>query len=360
MAPVAGSAYTYAYTTLGEIFAWIIGWDLILEYAMGCATVASAWSNYLNEFLLAISNDYLQIPKQLLYDPFTHVEGLAGRPWFNLPSVCITLAIMAILILGIRESARTNAVLVGIKVSVVLLVIGVGCAYIQPANWTSIPYAERSLPEEFAMRDLAENICWNRVTATKPSAEQVDGLTKQLKAEYRIGWIKQETRTVAEGRPDLRGRSAEHGGQDDCQGRAEPAPDRGRSPGRRRQLLPDVRENGQSQRSPNPGASWACWESTAGCCPSTTPCAVRSCPTACRASCWGRRSCSSPTSASTRSRPTPRKPEPGARRAHRHPRLPGGVHRALHGRGRGDHRHGALSEHRHPRADRRGLRRQGG
>jgi APA family basic amino acid/polyamine antiporter len=62
MAPVAGSAYTYAYTTLGEIFAWIIGWDLILEYAMGCATVASAWSKYLNAFLLAISGNRLYIP----------------------------------------------------------------------------------------------------------------------------------------------------------------------------------------------------------------------------------------------------------------------------------------------------------
>ena len=77
MAPVAGSAYTYAYTTLGEIFAWIIGWDLILEYAMGCATVASAWSGYLNKFLLVI-DPRLQIPRQLLSDPFTPVEGLDG------------------------------------------------------------------------------------------------------------------------------------------------------------------------------------------------------------------------------------------------------------------------------------------
>jgi amino acid transporter len=193
MAPVAGSAYTYAYTTLGEIFAWMIGWDLILEYAMACATVASAWSNYLNKFLLAISGDRLQIPKQLLFDPFTPVEGLAGHPWLSLPSVCITLAIMAILILGIRESARTNAVLLGIKLSVVLLVIGVGCAYIKPANWTSIPYAERSLPEEFAARDFARKHLLEQNSGTEPSAEQVDGLTKQLRAEYRVGWIKQET-----------------------------------------------------------------------------------------------------------------------------------------------------------------------
>ena len=77
MAPVAGSAYTYAYTTLGEIFAWIIGWDLILEYAMGCATVASAWSSYFNEFLLAISRDNAD-SLALLSDPFTHGRR-AGR-----------------------------------------------------------------------------------------------------------------------------------------------------------------------------------------------------------------------------------------------------------------------------------------
>jgi basic amino acid/polyamine antiporter, APA family len=96
MAPVAGSAYTYAYTTLGEIFAWIIGWDLILEYAMGCATVASAWSGYLNEFLLAISGGKLHIPARVLSDPFTQVEGLAGRPWLNLPSVLIMILIFYI------------------------------------------------------------------------------------------------------------------------------------------------------------------------------------------------------------------------------------------------------------------------
>jgi basic amino acid/polyamine antiporter, APA family len=146
MAPVAGSAYTYAYTTLGEIFAWIIGWDLILEYAMGCATVASAWSGYLNEFLLAISGNRLQIPLQLLSDPFTPVEGLAGRPWFNLPSVCIMVLVTTVLVVGIRESARTNATLVIIKLAVVLFVVAVGCAYVQPANWTAVPYSEHIAP----------------------------------------------------------------------------------------------------------------------------------------------------------------------------------------------------------------------
>ena len=103
MAPVAGSAYTYAYTTLGEIFAWIIGWDLILEYAMGCATVASAWSGYLNEFLVAVSGGWLRIPWFLLSDPFTKVDGM--QPWLNLPSVFIMVLVTTVLVVGIRESA---------------------------------------------------------------------------------------------------------------------------------------------------------------------------------------------------------------------------------------------------------------
>ena len=86
MAPVAGSAYTYAYTTLGEIFAWIIGWDLILEYAMGCATVASAWSGYFNEFLLVVSRRLAgRSPGRCSTIPFTHVEGLDGHPG----SICL-------------------------------------------------------------------------------------------------------------------------------------------------------------------------------------------------------------------------------------------------------------------------------
>src|SRR6516162_1404519 len=79
MAPVAGSAYTYAYATLGELFAWIIGWDLILEYAMACACVASSWSKYLNELLLVFG---LQVPAFLASDPFT-TQGA----WFNLPAL---------------------------------------------------------------------------------------------------------------------------------------------------------------------------------------------------------------------------------------------------------------------------------
>ena len=191
MAPVAGSAYTYAYTTLGEIFAWIIGWDLILEYAMGCATVASAWSGYLNEFLLAISNNRLQLPKQILSDPWTPVEGLVGRPWFNLPSVCIMVLVTIVLVVGIRESARTNALLVMIKLAVVLFVVAVGVAYVQPANWNEIPYSARMLPEENELPKLAQKQLGNGA-----SAKSVDGLTKQLAASYRIQWVEQEAQRL--------------------------------------------------------------------------------------------------------------------------------------------------------------------
>src|SRR3979411_713145 len=92
MVPVAGSAYTYAYATLGELFAWIIGWDLILEYAMSCATVASAWSQYFNKFISLAFGDHWKVPEFLSYDPFSH----AGA-WFNLPAVGILLIVTAIL-----------------------------------------------------------------------------------------------------------------------------------------------------------------------------------------------------------------------------------------------------------------------
>src|SRR5436853_760322 len=93
MAPVAGSAYTYAYATLGELLAWIIGWDLILEYAMACACVASSWSKYLNELLYVLFS--WKIPPFLCNDPFS-----PGGAWLNLPALLITLAVTVILVIG--------------------------------------------------------------------------------------------------------------------------------------------------------------------------------------------------------------------------------------------------------------------
>jgi basic amino acid/polyamine antiporter, APA family len=184
MIPLAGSAYTYAYATLGEIFAWIIGWDLTLEYAMGASTVSSGWSNHFIELLDIF---HIKIPLWLAYDHWTalrtaentiarqmaqaadpnltpgtsaflnkiaeivqakspelvqRANELLGAPTlfgmqigFNLPAFVIALLITAILIIGIRESARFNATIVVIKVAVVLFVIAIGFQYVSGDNW---------------------------------------------------------------------------------------------------------------------------------------------------------------------------------------------------------------------------------
>jgi basic amino acid/polyamine antiporter, APA family len=186
MIPLAGSAYTYAYATLGEIFAWIIGWDLTLEYAMGASTVSSGWSNHFIELLDIF---HIHMPLWMAYDHWTglraaeniiarqmalasdsslvpgtqaflarvsdimagqsqtllqHAHDLLGAPrifgveiGFNLPAFVIALLITAILVIGIKESARFNATIVTIKVAVVLFVIGLGFRYVSSSNWGS-------------------------------------------------------------------------------------------------------------------------------------------------------------------------------------------------------------------------------
>src|SRR5262245_56788 len=141
MAPVAGSAYTYAYATLGELFAWIIGWDLILEYAMACAVVAAGWSQYLNKLLAVLHIP--EIPAYLCSDPFTDPNS-----YLNLPAMLITLVVTVILVIGIRESATTNAILVAVKIGVVLFVIFAGIAFVNPGNWTGIDPSKRNYPED--------------------------------------------------------------------------------------------------------------------------------------------------------------------------------------------------------------------
>ncbi len=148
MAPVAGSAYTYAYATMGEIFAWIIGWDLILEYAMSAATVAASWSKYLNEFLDVLFG--FKIPEYLCNDPFSHPGA-----WFNLPAVLILALCTFVLVIGIRESAASNTALVLLKLAVVIFVIAVGWSYVDPARWTTIPVEARKLPEQIILPDVA-------------------------------------------------------------------------------------------------------------------------------------------------------------------------------------------------------------
>jgi APA family basic amino acid/polyamine antiporter len=130
--PIAGSAYTYSYATMGEFVAWIIGWDLILEYAFGAATVAIAWSEYLNKLL---GNWNMQIPFQWSHSPFeVSPDGISGL--INLPAIFILFLITLLLIRGTKESAFVNGIIVVIKVSIVLLFIGFGWAYINPMNHT--------------------------------------------------------------------------------------------------------------------------------------------------------------------------------------------------------------------------------
>lgn len=143
MAPVAGSAYTYAYATLGELFAWIIGWDLVLEYAVSSSAVAVGWSKYFNELLKLITRGAIKIPEflnnaPLDYDPDKGRIVLTGA-WIDLPAMLITAVITTILVIGIKESAKFNNIMVIIKLVVVLFVIAVGAFYIDTANW--VPFA---------------------------------------------------------------------------------------------------------------------------------------------------------------------------------------------------------------------------
>ena len=141
--PVEGSAYAYAYGTVGELFAWFIGWNLILEYMMGATTVAVAWSGYFSKLLDMFG---LHIPDWLNNDPFTY-GGFA----FNLPAFLITWVVTGILIKGIKEAASTNNVIVIVKVVVVLFVIIVGAFYVNPENW--VPF----IPAEVPVLDAAGN-----------------------------------------------------------------------------------------------------------------------------------------------------------------------------------------------------------
>jgi APA family basic amino acid/polyamine antiporter len=138
MIPVAGSAYTYSYATLGEFIAWIIGWDLVLEYALGAATVAISWSRYLVRFL---EHYDIHIPHYLAMSPYetaTLADGTIVSGIINLPAVIIVVIISFILIKGIQESAFVNAIIVALKVTVVLVFIFLGWSYINPDNY--VPY----------------------------------------------------------------------------------------------------------------------------------------------------------------------------------------------------------------------------
>jgi APA family basic amino acid/polyamine antiporter len=134
--PISGSAYTYTYATMGELLAWIIGWDLILEYAVGAATVGIAWSEYLNNLLVKVLH-VSPIPYEWCHSPFQHsAEGVNGI--INIPAFFIVAVISLLLIKGTQESAFVNGIIVVAKVSIVVMIIIFGWHFINPANHT--PY----------------------------------------------------------------------------------------------------------------------------------------------------------------------------------------------------------------------------
>jgi APA family basic amino acid/polyamine antiporter len=134
--PVAGSAYTYAYATLGELFAWIIGWDLVLEYAVASSTVAHGWSHYFVAFLGLFD---VTLPAQWIGNPIDFDPAVDQWMWtgayLNLPAALVVLLVTVVLVVGIRESAGFNAAMVILKVAVVIFVIVVGAAYVNTDNW---------------------------------------------------------------------------------------------------------------------------------------------------------------------------------------------------------------------------------
>jgi APA family basic amino acid/polyamine antiporter len=138
MIPIAGSAYSYSYASLGEFLAWIIGWDLILEYLFASSTVAVGWSGYVVSFL----GDFgIHIPAYLSQAPLDHIKGqgwVATGSLINFPAVFIVLMITVLLVIGIKESVKFNNIIVIAKLAVILLFIGFGISYIEPANWS--PY----------------------------------------------------------------------------------------------------------------------------------------------------------------------------------------------------------------------------
>ncbi len=145
MIPVAGSAYTYSYATMGEFIAWIIGWDLVLEYAVGAATVSISWSRYLIKFLQYYD---IHIPPSLSLSPFdtvTLADGTLAHGMINLPAVLIVILMSLLLVKGTKESATVNGLIVVLKVSVVLIFIILGWKFIDSDNY--VPYIPENTGE---------------------------------------------------------------------------------------------------------------------------------------------------------------------------------------------------------------------
>ena len=135
LVPMAGSAYTYGYATLGELFAWIIGWDLVLEYALGAVTVAIGWSGYVVSFLKDIGINFPCALSAARGSAVVCADGTTATALFNLPAVIIIALVSTLLVIGIKESANVNNIIVFIKVAVVLLFIIAAAHAVNPDNW---------------------------------------------------------------------------------------------------------------------------------------------------------------------------------------------------------------------------------
>jgi APA family basic amino acid/polyamine antiporter len=160
MIPIAGSAYAYSYVTMGELIAWIIGWALIMEYALGAATVSIAWSEYLNKLLGgAIPYEWCHSP----FESFTDSAGVLHKGMINAPALIILLLLTLLLIKGTQESAMVNAVIVFIKVAVVLIFIAIGWQFINEANYSPymIPANEAPVVDQ-AGKVIADYSGWNK------------------------------------------------------------------------------------------------------------------------------------------------------------------------------------------------------
>src|SRR5262249_14304537 len=136
--PVAGSAYTYAYATMGELIAWVIGWDLILEYAVGATTVAIGWSGYVVSFLkdfgILVPASFASAP--LAYDAATHAWKATGA-LLNVPAMAIIVAVSALLVVGIHASARVNNAIVAVKLVIIVVFVAVAAPFFSSAHWVT-------------------------------------------------------------------------------------------------------------------------------------------------------------------------------------------------------------------------------
>ena len=160
MIPIAGSAYAYSYVTMGELIAWIIGWALIMEYALGAATVSIAWSEYLNKLLGgAIPYEWCHSPME----SFTDTAGIHHSGIMNAPALVILLALTLLLIKGTQESAFVNMIIVFIKVAIVILFIAIGWQFIKPENHTPymIPEGTQAVADQ-AGKVIADYSGWNK------------------------------------------------------------------------------------------------------------------------------------------------------------------------------------------------------